>query len=125
VSHLLDSDVLIDYTRHNRGAVEYIDRLPDRFISQVTTMELIVGARDKRELAYLDDLFSELTVLPLSAAIGPRAYELLRTYTKSQGLHVFDSLIAATALEEGLTVATKNRKHFEMIRDLRVDVPAY
>jgi predicted nucleic acid-binding protein len=125
VSRLLDSDVLIDYTRHNRGAVEYIDRLPNRYISQVTTMELIVGARDKRELAYLDDLFSELTVLPLSAAIGRRGYELLRTYSKSHGLHVFDSLIAATALEEGLTLATKNQKHFAMIRDLRVNVPTY
>jgi predicted nucleic acid-binding protein len=34
-------------------------------------------------------------------------------------------LIAATALEEGLTLATRNRKHFRMIRDLKLEVPEY
>ena len=36
-----------------------------------------------------------------------------------------DSLIAATALGDGLTLATKNRKHFQMIGDLRPEVPNY
>ena len=34
-------------------------------------------------------------------------------------------LIAATALEEGLTLAPRNRKHFRMIRDLKLEVPEY
>ena len=40
---------------------------------------------------------------------GTRAYELLKLYAKSHGLHVFDSLVAASAIEKGLTLVTKNR----------------
>ena len=51
---LIDSDVLIDISREMPEAIEYVDSLPsDWMISQVTevtAMELIVGARDKQEL---------------------------------------------------------------------------
>jgi predicted nucleic acid-binding protein len=40
-------------------------------------------------------------------------------------LDILDALIAATALEEGLTLATKNRKHFRMIGELKLEVPNY
>ena len=63
--------------------------------------------------------------MPLSELIGGRAYELLKSYAKSHGLHVFDSRIAATAIEEGLTLATRNKKHFHMIEGLSVEFPGY
>jgi predicted nucleic acid-binding protein len=46
-------------------------------------------------------------------------------YSKSNGLHVFDSLIAATALDEGLTLITRNQRHFAMIEGLILDLPDY
>jgi predicted nucleic acid-binding protein len=64
-------------------------------------------------------------IVPLRDSTGTRAYDLLKQYSKSHGLHVFDSLVAATAMEEGLTLVTKNRKHFGMIEGLRLDVPSY
>src|SRR5271169_4688072 len=60
-----------------------------------------------------------------SASTGSRAYELLKRYAKSHGLHVFDSLVAAMAIEEGLTLVTKNRRHFGMIEGLNLEVPQY
>ena len=50
---------------------------------------------------------------------------LMRTYGRSHGLHTLDALIAGTALEEGLTLVTKNRKHFQLIGDLSLEVPTY
>ena len=92
--YLIDSDVLIDISRGNPAAREYVDALPEGWaISQVSALELIVGAR--------------------------------KLYAKSHGLHVFDSLVAATALEEGLTLTTKNRRHFRMIEGLSLEVPQY
>jgi len=38
---------------------------------------------------------------------------------------VFDSIVAATAIEEDLTLVTKNRRHFGMIEGLRLGVPHY
>ena len=65
------------------------------------------------------------TVAPLNDEIGRRAYELLKAYAKSHGLHVFDSLIAATAIAGGLTPLTLNRKHYQMIDGLEIQVPDY
>ena len=124
--YLLDSDVLIDISRDKLEAIDYVDTLPDPWmISQVAAMELMVGARDKREVAYLDAFLSSYPIVPLSASIGKKAYELLMSYAKSHGLHVFDSLVAATALEQGLTLVTRNRRHFAMISELTVEVPGY
>jgi predicted nucleic acid-binding protein len=92
--YLLDSDVLIDVSRGNPAAREYLDALPEGW-AQVSALELIVGARDNRDL------------------------------TKSHGLHVFDSLVAATAIEESLTLVTRNRRHFGMIESLSLLVPQY
>ena len=88
-------------------------------------MELLVGARDKREVAFLDAFLYSYPIAPLSASIGERAYKLLLRYAKSHGLHVFDSLVAATALERGLTLVSKNQRHFAMIVELIVQVPGY
>jgi predicted nucleic acid-binding protein len=39
---LIDGDVLIDVSRGNAAAIEYVDRLTDRWVlSQVTAMELM------------------------------------------------------------------------------------
>lgn len=64
-------------------------------------------------------------IVPLRDSTGRRAYELLKLYGNSHGLHIFDSLIAATALEEGLTLVTKNRRHFGAIEGLSLQIPEY
>jgi predicted nucleic acid-binding protein len=102
---LIDSNILIDVSRGNAGAIKYVDRLAEPWaVSQVTAMELIVGARDKRDLATIDGFLSLCPVVPLSDSIGTGTYRLLKTYAKSHGLHVFDSLIAATAMDKALTL---------------------
>jgi predicted nucleic acid-binding protein len=123
---LLDSNVLIDISRGKSAAIKYVDSLTEPWaVSQVTALELIVGARDKRDVAVIDAFVSLYSVVPLSRAIGTRAYWLLKAYAKSHGLHVFDSMIAATALENGFTLITLNRKHYQMIEGLEIQVPAY
>ena len=123
---LIDSDVLIDVSRGKAAAISYIDGLGESWsLSQVTAMELIVGARGKQDLAMIDAFLSLYPVVPLTESIGTRAYGLLKTYAKSHGLHVFDSLVAATAIEKSLVLITLNRKHYQMIDGLGLQVPAY
>jgi hypothetical protein len=124
--YLIDSDVLIDISSGKKAAREYVDALTEGWaISQVSALELMVGARDKRELADTDTFLSAYEIVPLRESTGRRAYELLKLYAKPHGLHVFDSLVAATAIEEGLTLVTKNRRHFGVIEGLSLEVPAY
>jgi len=86
---------------------------------------LIAGARSQREVADLDILISIYEQIPPTEGVMRRAYYLMKAHAKSSGLHTLDAVIAATALEEDLTLATRNRKHFQMIRDLKLEVPNY
>jgi predicted nucleic acid-binding protein len=53
MAYLLDSDVLIDISRSRTASIDYVDTLPGPWaISQVTAMELLVGARDKPGLEF-------------------------------------------------------------------------
>ncbi len=123
---LIDSNVLIDVSRGSAAAIQYVDGLVEPWVvSRATALELIVGARDKRDLAVIDGFLSLYSVVPLSDSIGTRAYGLLKAYAKSHGLHVFDSLIAATAIEYDLTLVTLNRKHYQMIDGLKLQLPDY
>ena len=124
--YLVDTDVLIDVSRNNEAAIDFLDQLGDSWsISIITALELIVGARNKNEVTQIDQLIAAYSAIPLTAEIGNSSYGLLRQFAKSHGLRVFDSLIAATALEKDLTLATKNKKHFQMISTLKLKDPNY
>ena len=101
--YLVDTDVLIDVSRNNEAAIEFIDKLDDAWsISLITALELLVGARDIREVKKIDQLIAAYTAIPLTAEVGNSSYDLLKQFAKSHGLRVFDSLIAATALANSL-----------------------
>jgi predicted nucleic acid-binding protein len=126
MAYLIDTDVLIDVSRGNPEAIDYIDQLSNSWtISIITALELIVGARDTREAAQIDKVIATYSAIPLDDAIGNVAYGLLKLYARSHGLRVFDSLIAATTLEKGLVLVTRNRKHFHMIGNLNLEIPRY
>ncbi len=124
--YLVDTDVLIDVSRNNEAAIDFLDHLDDTWsMSIITALELIVGARNKKEVTQIDQLVAVYSAMPLTAEIGNSSYGLLRQFAKSHGLRVFDSLIAATAIEEHFTLITKNKKHFQMIGSLKLEIPSY
>lgn len=124
--YLVDTDVLIDVSRNNEAAIDFLDQLDDSWsMSIITALELIVGARNKKEVAKIDQLVAVYSAIPLTTEIGNSSYGLLRQFAKSHGLRVFDSLIAATAIEENLTLVTKNKRHFQMISNLNLEIPVY
>jgi len=124
--YLVDTNIMVDVTRGSAKAADYLDSLADAWsISMITYLELLVGARTQRETADLDLVLSGYQAIPPNEDITRRAYYLIKTYARSHGLDTLDALIAATALEEGLTLATKNRKHFQMIAEVKLEVPNY
>ena len=124
--YLIDTDVMIDVSRRNAAAANFVDSLDDITISIITAHELIVGARNQRDADSIDSLIKTYPVHgDLGVQITGLAYELLKRYAKSDGLRTFDALIAATAIEAGLTLVSKNRRHFQMIGGLNLEVPDY
>jgi predicted nucleic acid-binding protein len=124
--YLIDTDVMVDVSSRMAAAATYVDSLDDITISIITAHELIVGARNQRDAAGIDSL---IKTFPVHADPGARitnlAYELLKRYAKSDGLRTFDALIAATAIDAGFTLVSNNRKHFQMISGLNLEVPDY
>jgi predicted nucleic acid-binding protein len=71
--YLIDSDVLLDISRGNPAAREYLDALPQGWaISQISALELILGARSNRDLAELDAFLSAYVIVPFAL---PPAHE--------------------------------------------------
>jgi predicted nucleic acid-binding protein len=121
---LVDSDVLIWFLRGHLGAVKRLNQLPKLSISAVTYMELVQGMRNKQELQALQRTIKDYQweILLLDQTISPVAMNYVETYFHSHSLRLADALIAATAVQHGLTVLTANSKHYQMIERLIIEV---
>lgn len=121
---LFDTDIFIWVQRGNEKAARRIDGESERFLSALTYMELLQGAQDKQQLRYVRDFLKQFdfAVLPLTENIGHRAAVYVEEYTLAHGLRAGDAIIAATAVEHGLTLCTGNRKHFGPIAELEIRV---
>lgn len=123
---LVDTDVLIDISRGSSDAADFVDALPGEvFIGRVSAMELIVGARNKRDQTVIEKFIGLYQIKELSDSIGKDAYRQLRKLAKSHGLTLGDALIAATAIESDLVLVSRNEKHFRPIRGLKFSKPTY
>ena len=117
---IFDTDVLIWCLRGHARAADAVDAAPERAVSIVTWMELVQGARDRKELGVLRAFLVDLgfATLPLSENIGHRAAVYMETYALRVDLGVADAFIAATAAEHARPLCTGNAKHYRPIGEL-------
>ena len=124
MTFLIDTDVLSALRRRERSpaAVRWVEtqRTADLYLSVVTVGEIERGITQQQrhdpsfaqELAYwLDRVLAWYgdRILPVDSATARRWGRLSATH----GHDSADLLIAATALEHGLTVVTRNVRHFQ------------
>ncbi len=119
---IIDTDVLIWVLRGNPKAARAVDRAHGRAISVVTYMELVQGARDKREMGAIKSFLADLRfgLLPLTENIGHRASIYMEEYGLSAGMTMAYALIGATAVECHEQLLTANVKHYKPIRELQI-----
>jgi predicted nucleic acid-binding protein len=84
-----------------------------------------IHPKNKQEVADIEIMLGAYKNISLSDDIGQLGYNLMKSYAKSHGLETPDALIAATAIHEGLKLSTTNRKHFDVIGGLEIEVPEY
>jgi toxin FitB len=107
---LVDTDIFID---HLRGAAELKAGRHRLYYSVITRAELFAGATGTDLATRVLAPFREV---PVDRVIAERAGRIRR----ETGVRLPDALIAATALERNLGLATRNTKHFEAVRGLRI-----
>jgi len=115
--YLLDSNILILHLRERPEITALLTQWGTEgalYISVATRTEIVAGMRPHEEERTLE-LLDSLENLPVDEAIADRAGRLIYRYAR-QGVQLSfaDALIAATALEHDLTLATTNPKHFPM-----------
>ena len=119
---LFDTDVLIWVFRGNSKAAKWIEGAEDRFLSVISYMELLQGARDKQEVrtikAFLADAGFQMS--PLSENIGHRASIYMEEFGLKAGMSIADALLAATAVENHLALCTANQRHYRGISELQL-----
>ena len=121
---LLDTDVLSAFRKRDRnpGLLGWmsVQRMSDLYVSAVSIgeMERDITRQQRRNpefaqvlAAWLDDLLTVYAgrILPIDLAVA-RRWGIL---SGALGHDNTDLFIAATALEHGLTVVTRNVRHFE------------
>lgn len=121
---LFDTDVIIWALRGNAKAAAAFDHAKESNLSAVSYMELLKGARDKRELLAIKRFLAEagFRILPVTERISHRAMIYMEEHVLKFGLDLADALVAATATEHALVLATANNKHYAGIADLRLSV---
>ncbi|MEK7409221.1 MAG: type II toxin-antitoxin system VapC family toxin [Acidobacteriota bacterium] len=124
---LLDTTFLIDLQRElaggrARGAVRFLDSQPGAtpWISLFTWMEFAEGYPAEKEDACRLFLSRFSLILP-DPAIAWRASRIARKLRESGSIiGDHDLWIAATAIERGMPLVTRNPKHFQRIPEVAV-----
>jgi len=120
-STLIDTDIIIAAMRGDAEAIDYLDGVERRSslaTSAVTHMELVVGCRDRAELRVVERFLRRFRIVEITEESSALARDLLRRFNLSHGLLIADALIAASAITEGLPLASQNQRDFRFIPDL-------
>ena len=120
---IVDTDILIDGQRRRDDARDFLARqrrVVGLEISVISAMELVKGCQNALALARAEQFLRVVRVLPISGTASRVAYHLIQRFYLSHGLLIPDALIAATALDYGVTLYTKNVRHFLMIPGLTI-----
>ena len=122
---LVDTDVAIDHFHGHQAAMDYFAETLAAgevlAISVITLTELASGMRPGEE-ARTERLLSLFNVIDVNEVIGRQAAAYLRQFRRCHNLELGDALIAATALQTGADLVTRNLKHYPMT-DIRVVAP--
>jgi len=120
---LLDTDVLIWYSRGNENAVEFINHLDTFSISVITYMEIVQGLRNKKEKQAFNQLISifHIKVIQIDELISFKAMLYVDKYALSHSMQLADALIAATAVHRQLKLVSGNTKHYQYISDIALE----
>ena len=129
MTHLLDTDICIHLL--NRRTEQFQRRLESVgahavAVSTVTVGELRFGAwrspKITENLRLLDCFLEPFIVLPFAADCAAE-YGRLRAHLAAHGTPIGpnDTLIAATAVSQNLTLVTGNTREFERVPGLRLE----
>lgn len=118
---LLDSDIVIAWLRRDHDVVAWLkerDAAGDVLSwTPISIAEIGAGVRE-RETFIIGDLARVLHCVELDERVGRKAGAYRRHFGRSHGVEIADALMAAAAHVHGMTLCTRNLRHYPM-RDVK------
>lgn len=119
--YLLDTDVIIEWLRRDDRVVAWLkqhDASGDFLaLTPVSIAEIFAGLRPREEFI-IGDILRVLHCVALDERIGRKAGHYRHRFGPSHGVEIADALIAGAAHVHGLTLCSRNLRHYPM-RDVR------
>ena len=117
---LVDTDILIKAYRGDKLKIANLKKLKDKYcISVITACELLVGAKNLKQLAEMNKLLRIYTIATVDEKISDLVLKLFQKYSIRNRLKISDTFIAATAIRNNLLIYTDNKSDFNFIDDIR------
>lgn len=130
VASLLDTDILSEILKQKNAVViqkaaSYLQTNQQFSFSSITRYEVLRGLKAKgasRQLQQFATFCQHCQIFPITDVIFDRAADLwVATHAAGRPIKDADLLIAATALEHGLTLVTGNANDFSWIAGLTLE----
>ena|SRR3989344_7970044 len=121
---LIDTSIIIDYLRQKDKSKTLLYYFASHqyqiYISIITHAESYAGKsiwEKKEAMEILEKLILNMKILPLEEKISKKAGQIS---AENNSLDIADAIIAATAMNHKLTLATLNIKDFEDIEGIKL-----
>lgn len=118
IEYLPDTNVFSRVFKGDLDVTKFVENL-EAVIDATIYIECLQGSKYNLEKRIVKKVLDNFPLLPITPKISQRAIELIDKYSNSHGLLLADALIAATALENNLTVVTYNVDDFKFIGGLK------
>ena len=129
--YLLDTNICIHWSKDEFNLRQKIRHtgVENCFLSELTIAELIYGiaksaparqAANRHSLDLLQQLFAGRTLL-IGACFEVYGAEKVRLRAMGRPVDDFDLMISCTALRHGLTLVTRNTRHFADLTNLPLE----
>lgn len=125
---IIDSDILIDFFRGKKEAVEWINNNRNKInfaTTVINVFELYTSAYksfdQNKKIKELEDFLNTIKILDLTSDYAKEAARQRTNLEKSGSMiDMGDLLIASIAITNNFQLKTNNKKHFERIEGLRL-----
>jgi predicted nucleic acid-binding protein len=122
--YLPDTNVFSEVFKGNQVVTNFLANL-ESVIDTTIYVECLQGSKSNQEKRIIKKVLDNFPLLPIDVNVATRVINLIDDYSNSHGLLLADALIAATALENDLTVLTYNIGDFQFIQDLNCEKPPF
>ena len=122
---LVDTDIIINYLKGRGNARDFLMRIIDEsvlgFFSVITEAELLSGSRNADDECAIYSILDCMEAIEVERNIAVTAGKFRQKYYTAYRTELPDAIIAATAAEYELILATANEKHFNMFKEIEAE----